>query len=104
MLFLKSLYKLRVRGSDQISTVLYDMEIQQKISMPNYRRLKTMVKKSTDQKLRLRNFDARHEKIETGAVVKNRKGNKWRWKRKRYMLLVERKRPVFERRAVQFPA
>ena len=29
---------------------------------------------SVDQKLRLRNFDARHEKIETGAVVKNRKG------------------------------
>ena len=27
-----------------------------------------MVKRSIDQKLRLRNFDARHEKIETGAV------------------------------------
>ena len=33
-----------------------------------------MVKRSIDQKLRLRNFDARHGKIETGAVVKNRKG------------------------------
>ena len=33
-----------------------------------------MVKRSTDQKLRLRNFDARHGKIETGAVVKSRKG------------------------------
>ena len=29
---------------------------------------------SIDQKLRLRNFDARHGRIETGAVVKNRKG------------------------------
>ena len=33
-----------------------------------------MVKRSIDQKLRLRNFDARQEKIETGAAVKNRKG------------------------------
>ena len=43
-----------------------DMEIHQKIWRPNYRKLKTMVKRSTDQKLRLRNFDARHGKIETG--------------------------------------
>ena len=49
---------------------LYDMEIHQKISM----RLKTMVKRSIDQKLRLRNFDARHLKIETGAVVKSHRG------------------------------
>ena len=50
------------------------MEIHQKLSMPNYPKLKTMVKGSMDQKLRLRNFDARHGRIETGAVVKNRKG------------------------------
>ena len=51
------------------------MEIHQKILMPNYQKLKTMVKSTIDQRLRLRNFDARHrEKIETGAVVKNRKG------------------------------
>ena len=37
-------------------------------------KLKTMVKRSIDQKLRLRNFDARHGKIETGAVVNSRKG------------------------------
>ena len=42
--------------------------------MPNYQRLKTTVKRSIDQKLRLRNFDARHEKIETGAVVNSRRG------------------------------
>ena len=74
--FLESLYKLRIRGSAQFKTVLelYDMEIHQKISMPNYQKLKPMVKRSTDQKLRLRNFDVRHGRIETGAVVKNRKG------------------------------
>ena len=36
--------------------------------------MKTMVKRNIDQKLRLRNFDARREKIETGAVVKSRRG------------------------------
>ena len=73
---LASLYKLRIRESDHLKTVLelYDMEIHQKISMPNYQKLKTMVKRSIDQNLRLRNFDARHEKIETGAAVKNQKG------------------------------
>ena len=43
--------------------------------MPNYQRLKTTVKRRIDQKLRLRNFDARHEKFETGAVVKNHRGS-----------------------------
>ena len=33
-----------------------------------------MVKRRKDQKLRLRNFDARHGRIDTGAEVKNRKG------------------------------
>ena len=72
---LESVYKLRIRESEQLKTVfeLCKMEIHQKISMPNYQKLITMVTRSTDQKLRLRNFDARHGKIETGAVVKSRK-------------------------------
>ena len=39
---LESLYKLRVRESDQLKTVLelYDMEIHQKISMRDYQKLK----------------------------------------------------------------
>ena len=73
---LESLYKLRIRGSVQLKTVFefYDMEIHQKISVPNYQKLKSMVKRSKDQKHRLRNFDARHGKIKSQAVVKNRKG------------------------------
>ena len=73
---LESLYKLRIRESDQLKTVLglYEMEIHQKISVPNYQKLKTTAKRSIDQKLRLRNFDARHGIIESAAVVKNRKG------------------------------
>ena len=70
---LESLYTLRIRESEQLKTVLelYEMEIHQKISTPNYQRLKTMVKRRKDQKLRLRNFDARNERIETGAAVKS---------------------------------
>ena len=73
---LESLYKFRIRESEQLKIVLelYHMEIHQKISMPNYQRLNTMVKRSIDQKLRMRKFDARHEKIETGAVVKSHRG------------------------------
>ena len=73
---LESLYKLRILDSDQPKTVLelYDMKFHQKISMSNYQKRKTMVKKSIDEKLRLRNFDARNEKIETGAVVTSRRG------------------------------
>ena len=80
------------------------MEIHQKISMPNFQKLKTMVKRSIDQKLRLRNFDSRHGRLESGAVVKNRKGMSGveggegtcdQWKEKR---------AVFERRPMQFQA
>ena len=78
---------MRTRESAQLKNVLelYDMEIHQKISMPNDQQLKTMVKRNTDQKLRLRNFDSRHGRIETGAVP------------------VKRKRPAFARRPLQFP-
>ena len=70
---LERLYKLRIRESAKLKTVL-DIQIHQKISMPNYQKLKTMMKRRKDQKLRLRNFDARHGRIETGAVTKNQKG------------------------------
>ena len=73
---LESLYKMRTREFDQLKTVLelYDMEMNQKISMSDYQKLKTKVKRSTDQKLRWRNFDARHGRIQTAAVVRDRKG------------------------------
>ena len=91
---LESLYKLRIRESAQFKTVsgLYDMELHQKMSMPNYQKSKTMVKRSIDHKLRLRNFDARHGRIETGAVIKNRtgrsgveggEGTRYQWKEKK---------------------
>ena len=52
---LESLYKLRIRESEELKTILelYEMEIHQKISMLNYQKLKTMVKRRKDQNLRL---------------------------------------------------
>ena len=99
--------KLTVRESAQLKkpvSELYDMEIHQKISVLNNQKFKTMVKRSIDQNLRLRNFDARFWRIETGAVVKNRKGLIGVEGGKRYLLPVERKRSVFARRPMQFPS
>ena len=102
---LEPLYKLRIRESALLKTVLelYDMEIHQKISIPKYTKLKTMVQRSIDQKLRLRNFGAGHERIETGVVV-NRKGMSGVEGGKGSCDQWKEKRPVFERRPMQFPA
>ena len=88
---LEGLYKLRIRESEKLKTVLelYDVEIHQKKSGPDYHRLKTMVKRSIEQNLRMKNFEARNGNFETNAVVKNQ-GTKqreqrslrdcWQWK------------------------
>ena len=72
---LECLYTLRIGESVQLKTVieLYDMEIRQKTSMPNYQKMKTMVKRSMDQKRQLPNFDARHG-------VEGGKGTCYQWK------------------------
>ena len=48
---LEGLYKLRIRESEKLKTVLelYDLEIHQKKIGPDYHRLKTMVKRSIEQ-------------------------------------------------------
>ena len=60
---LERLYKLRIRESEQLKTVLelYDLEIHQKKAGPDYHRLKTMVKRSIEQEIRNKNFGARME-------------------------------------------
>ena len=70
---LEALYKLRIRESEKLKTVLelYDVEIHQKRAGPDHHRLKTMVKRSIEQNLRMKNFEARNGKFETSAVVKN---------------------------------
>ena len=70
---LEGLYKLRIRESEKLNTVLelYDLEIHQKKAGPDYHRLKTMVKRSIEQDLRNRNFGARDGNYERNVVVKN---------------------------------
>ena len=70
---LESLYKKRICKSEKLKTVLelYNMEIHQKKAGPDYHRLKTMVKRSIEQNLRMMNFEARNGNYETSAVVKN---------------------------------
>ena len=62
---LESLYKLRIRESEKLKTVLelYNMDIHQKKAGSDYHRLKTMVKRSIEQNLRMKNFEARNGKL-----------------------------------------
>ena len=72
---LEGLYKLRIRESEKLKTVLelYDLESHKKKIGPDYHRLKTMVKRSIEQDLRNRNFGARNGNYERNAVVKNQR-------------------------------
>ena len=87
----EGLYKLRIRESEKLKNVLevYNMEIHQKKAGPDYHRLKTMVKRSIEQNLRIENFEARNGNHETNAVVKDQGtkqreqgslGDCWHWK------------------------
>ena len=60
---LDGLYKLRIRESEKLKTVLelYDLETHQKKLEPDYHRLKTMVKRSIEQEIRSKNFGSRNE-------------------------------------------
>ena len=88
---LENLYKLTVRECEKLKTVLdlYNMEIHSKKAGPDDHRLKTMVKRSIEQNLRIKNFEARNGNFETSAVVKNHRvkqreqrtpGDCWQWK------------------------
>ena len=58
---LEGLYKLRIRESEKLKTVLelYDLETPQKKLGPDYHRLKAMVKRSIQQEIRNKNFGTR---------------------------------------------
>ena len=88
---LEGLYKLRVRESENLKTVLelYNMEIHQKKAAPDYHRLKTILKRSIEQNLRIKNFETRTGNYETNVVVKKQGtkqreqrtlGDCWQWK------------------------
>ena len=87
---LEGLYKLRIRESEKLKTVLelYDVETHQKKLEPDYHRLKTMVKRSIEQEIRNKNFGARSGNFEKISVVKNQVtkqrvqrilGDCWQW-------------------------
>ena len=87
---MEGLYKLRIRESEKLKTVLelYDLEIHQKKLGPDYHRLKTMVKRSIEQEIRNKNFGSRIGNFEKNAVVKNQGtkqrvqrilGDCWQW-------------------------
>ena len=87
---LEGLYKLRIRESEKLKTVLelYDLEIYQKKRGPDYHKLKTVVKRSIEQEIRNMNFGARSGNFEKNAVVKNQGtkqraqrilGDCWQW-------------------------
>ena len=88
---LENLYKLRIRESERLKTVLelYNMEIHQNKAEPDYHRLRTMFKRSIEQNSRTKNFEARNGRFATSAVVKNQRvkkreqgslGDYWQWK------------------------
>ena len=87
---LEGLYKLRIRESEKLKTVLelYDLETHQKKLGPDYHRLKAMVKRSIEQEIRNENFGVRSGNFEKNAVVKNQGtkqrvqrilGDCWQW-------------------------
>ena len=89
---LEGLYKLRIRVSDKLKTVLelYDLETHQKklVLGPDCHRLETVVKRSIEQEIRNKNFRARSRNFEKNAVVKNQGtkqrvqrilGDCWQW-------------------------
>ena len=102
---LEGLYKLRIRKSEKLKTVLelYDLETHQKKLRPDYHRLKTMVKRSIEQEIRNKNFGARSGNFEKNAVVKNQVNkpactkNSWR------LLAMGVQRAMCERKQLQFP-
>ena len=62
---LEGLYKLRIRESEKLKTLLelYDLEIHQKKAGPDFHRLKTMLKRSIEQDLRNSNFGDQKRKL-----------------------------------------
>ena len=78
----EGLFELRIRESDTLKTVLelYDLETHQKKLGLDYHRLKAMVKRSIEQEIRNKNFEARIGNVEKKAVGKNQ-GTKQRVQR-----------------------
>ena len=87
---LEGLYKLRIRESDKLKTVLelYDLETHREKLGPDYHKLKALMKRSIEQEIRNKNFGARSGNFENNVLVKNQGtkqrvhsilGDCWQW-------------------------
>ena len=90
---LEGLYKLRIRASGKLKTVLelYDLEIHQKKLGSDYHRLKTMAKRSTEPDFRNKNFGNRNDILRrtpwsriqgTKPAAQKILGDWWQWEAK----------------------
>ena len=101
---LEGLYKLRIRESEKLKTVLelYNMEIHQKKAGPDYHRLKTMGKEVSSQIYELRSMRPETEIMKETPWSRIRGQNSvyktWR------LLAMGNQRAVCEMRQLQFPA
>ena len=95
---LEGLYKLRIRESDKLKTVLelYDLETHQKNLGPDYHRLKAIVKRSIEQEIRKWKFREERRGQESGNKTACTK-NSWR------PLAMGNQRTMSERKQLQFP-
>ena len=102
---LESLYKLRIRESEKLKTVLklYNVEINQKMAGPDHHRLKTMVKRSIEQNLRIRILRPEMEIMKETPWSRIRGKTAWT-KNSRRLLAMGSQREVFQRRQLQFPS
>ena len=68
---LEGLYQSKLQNSVQLRNVmaLYDQEVARDNGTPNYKQLKTPVKRHNDQMLRNRNFRVRNDVVERGPVT-----------------------------------
>ena len=80
----KGLYKLRIRESEKLKTVLelYNMDIHQKKAGPDHHRLNTIVKRSIEQNLRMMNLRPETEIMrQKGTKQREQRspGDCWHW-------------------------
>ena len=73
---LESVFQMRTRESDQLKTVLAmcKPEIDQHLSKPNYQKLKTMLKRQKDQKIRVRSFKPETKELKQECWFGQQKG------------------------------
>ena len=98
---LEGAFKSKLQDSVQLQTLLsvYEQKNIRNSEQPSYSRLKTSVKLHIDQTLRTRNFRARNEIVERGAVTKSlKKKESLRGAESGRMLSVESNWTVFKKR------